>query len=268
MSGLAATGLSRALYAEWTKLRTTPSTGLLPLAAAVMTTGLGAVICAVAAPGATSCAGGCDTVKLSLSGVYLGQLAAIVLAVLSITGEYHNGLIGTTLAAMPNRLAVFAAKAVAVTFAVVLAGIVGVAGSLLTGRVLLLGNGFTAERGYPPLSLADGPTLRATVGTVLYFGLIALFSFGVAVVLRHTAPALITLLGLFYLTPTLAQLVVDESWHTRIERYAPMTAGLSVQATRDLGSLPIAPWAGLGVLAVWACAAVVIGAALFTSRDA
>jgi hypothetical protein len=31
-----------------------------------------------------------------------------------------------------------------------------------------------------------------------------------------------------------------------------MTAGMAIQATTGLNSLPISPWAGLGVLAAWA----------------
>jgi hypothetical protein len=71
-------------------------------------------------------------------------------------------LIHTTLAAMPRRSVVLAAKAVL--------------GSLLAGRLILPGNGFTVAHGYPPLSLADGPTLRAATGSVLYLALVALLS--------------------------------------------------------------------------------------------
>lgn len=45
-----------------------------------------------------------------------------------------------------------------------------------------------------------------------------------------------------------------------------MTAGLAVQSTRDLASLPISPWAGLGVLAGYAVAALALGATLFIGR--
>ena len=38
------------------------------------------------------------------------------------------------------------------------AGTVAVLGSLLAGRLILPGHGFTAARGYPALSLAEGPT--------------------------------------------------------------------------------------------------------------
>jgi ABC-2 type transport system permease protein len=47
-----------------------------------------------------------------------------------------------------------------------------------------------------------------------------------------------------------------------------MTAGLAIQATTSLGSLPISPWAGLGVLAAWAGAALLAGGLLLRIRDA
>jgi ABC-2 type transport system permease protein len=53
-----------------------------------------------------------------------------------------------------------------------------------------------------------------------------------------------------------------------LEKIAPMSAGLSIQATTDLHSLPMSPWAGLGVTAAWASAALFAGALLLRRRDA
>ena len=47
-----------------------------------------------------------------------------------------------------------------------------------------------------------------------------------------------------------------------------MNAGLAIQATTGLGTLPIRPWAGLGVLAAWAAAAMLAGGLLLRLRDA
>ena len=58
-----------------------------------------------------------DVTKLSLTGVYLGQAVVAIVAVLAISGEYGTGMIRTTLAAMPRRTAVLAAKAAVVTVA-------------------------------------------------------------------------------------------------------------------------------------------------------
>jgi ABC-2 type transport system permease protein len=47
-----------------------------------------------------------------------------------------------------------------------------------------------------------------------------------------------------------------------------MTAGLQIQASAGLSRLPIGPWAGLGVLAAWATAALLAGGLLLRLRDA
>jgi ABC-2 type transport system permease protein len=47
-----------------------------------------------------------------------------------------------------------------------------------------------------------------------------------------------------------------------------MTAGLEIQASTGLRSLPISPWAGLGVLAAWAAAALLAGTLMLRLRDA
>ena len=259
--------MTRALRAEWTKLRTTRSTPWLAATAVVLTLALSTAVTAAAAPDTTSCAGGCDATRLSLSGVYLGQVPVVVLAALAVTGEYHTGLIANTLTADPRRLRVLAAKVAVVVTVVLGTGLLAVAGSLAVGRVLLPGNGFNATQGYPPLSPFDSATLRAATGTVLYLGLVALLSLGIGTAARSTTTAITTVLALLYLFPILAQFVPDQHWHARIERYAPMPAGLAVQATYNLDGLPIGPWAGLGVLTIYAGAATLLAAAVFTFRD-
>jgi hypothetical protein len=258
-----------AVHAEWTKLRTVPSTGWLVLALATFTVAVGGVV--VLTTHARFCPpDGCDAdlTKLSLSGVYLGQIAAVVLGVLAVTNEHATGMIRTTLAANPHRLAVYAARAIAVTATVIAGGLLGVAGSLAVARPVLIGNGFSAAKGYPPLSLADQPTLRAAAGTVLYLGLVALLGLGVGAAVRDTAGALTTVLGLLYLSPIFVMFVGDPVWRERIQRVTPMPAGLAVQATKGLADLPIGPWTGLGVLAAYAASALLAGAALFRVRDA
>jgi ABC-2 type transport system permease protein len=66
----------------------------------------------------------------------------------------------------------------------------------------------------------------------------------------------------------IAEFVTNLRWHDRIYRYAPMTAGLAVQATRHLEKLPIQPWHGLGVLAGYAGGALLLDAVAFRLRDA
>jgi ABC-2 type transport system permease protein len=256
----------RALRAEWTKLRTVPGTIWLLLAVVALTVALSAL----AAAGASCPAAGCnqDPAKVSLTGIQFGQAAVAILAVLAISGEYSSGMIGVTLMALPRRASVLAAKATVVSGLAVAAGTVAVLASLLAGRVILAGNGFTAAHGFQALSLADGPVLRAAAGSVLYLGLIALLSLGVATVVRDSATAIGVVLALLYLFPVIAAVVADADWFRHLQQVGPMTAGLAIQATTGLASLPIGPWAGLGVLAAWAAGALLAGALLLHLRDA
>jgi ABC-2 type transport system permease protein len=254
------------LRAEWTKVRTVPETGWLIAATAVLTVAVSTVVIAVArcAPGA-SCT--TDTTKLSLTGIEVGQAVVAILAVLAITSEYSTGMIRTTFTAMPRRFAVLAAKAAVLTGLVLPAAIISVAGCLQVGREILPGRGFTAVRGFALLSLAHGPTLRAAVGSVLYLVLIGLLALGLATIVRDSAAATGTVLGLLYLAPILAAFVGDPVWQRRVERYGPTSAGLTIQDTTG-GHLPISPWGGLAVLAIWAAAALLAGGLLLRFRDA
>ena len=254
------------LHAEWTKLRTAPGTAWLLLAVVVLTVALSAAAAAASRCPATGC--GADPTKISFTGVYLGQLAVAIVAVLVISTEYSTGMIRTTLAAMPRRLSVLAAKAAVVTGLILAAGTVAVLGSLLAGRLILPGHGFTPAHGFAPLSLGDGPVLRATVGSVLYLALIALLSMGVAALVRDSAVAIGAVLGLLFLFPIVTSLVTNSHLHRHLEQVAPMTAGLDIQATTGLRSLPLSPWAGLGVLAAWAAGALLAGGLLLRFRDA
>ena len=252
--------------AEWTKLRTLPGTGWLLLGVVAATVIISATVSA--SLGCTSTAA-ChvDVTKLSLTGTYLGQAAVVIVAVLAVSGEYGTGMMRTTLAAMPRRITVLAAKAAVVTAVTLAAATPAVLGSVLAGRLILPGHGYTPANGYPVLSLGNPTVLRAAVGTVLYLALIALLSLGVAAAVRDAAVAIGVVLGLLYLFPILAQ-VAGAGAQRHLEQIGPMTAGLEIQSSAGLRTLPISPWAGLGVLAAWALAALLAGALLLRLRDA
>jgi ABC-2 type transport system permease protein len=255
-----------ALHAEWTKLRTVAGPGWLLLATVVATAAVGA-----AAANAVSCpAGGCqvDPAKVSLTGIYLGQAIVTIVAVTAVSGEYSSGMIRLTLAATPRRWLVLAAKAAVVGTASLIAGALAVLASVLAGRLLLDGHGIDPAHGYAALSLADGTVLRAAAGSVLYLTLIALLGLGLATAIRDSATSIGVVLGLLYLFPIIAGFVGDPGWKRHLDQVSPMVAGMYIQATTDLQSLPLTPWQGLGVLAAWAAGALLAGGLLLSVRDA
>jgi ABC-2 type transport system permease protein len=243
--------LADALRGEWTKIRTSPGTGWSVLAVAVATVGLSAL-----AVGPVTCPCAIDPMKLTLSGVQLGQAVAAVFAVSLVGGEYSTGMITVTLAALPRRTSVLVAKAIVVSGLVAVAGTVGVVGSWLAG-VAALGD-----------DLGSGALLRPLVGSVLYLVLVALLGLGAAAVTRGSAAAIGLVLALVYVGPILSGMVSDPDLKRHLRQIGPSDAGLAVQATTGLDALPIGPWSGLGVLALWAGAALFAGGVLLRRRDA
>ena len=262
-----------ALHAEWTKLRTLPGPGWLLPAAVALTIAVGASVaagfsCSPPHGGCLPAATGADPAKISLAGVYAGQAVIAVLAVLVMGGEYDTGMIRVTLAAMPGRLTVLAAKAVLVTGCALAAGTLAAGGSFLAGRLIEPGRGLTRANGYVLLSLANGPDLRAACGSVLYLILIALLALGITTAVRDSAIGVGLVLGLLYMFPIVTAVIPDQTWVRHLEQASPMIAGLYVQATAGTASLPLTPWQGLGVTALWASGAIIGGAAVLRLRDA
>ncbi|SEF88485.1 ABC-2 type transport system permease protein [Actinacidiphila yanglinensis] len=250
--------LRDAVRAEWTKLWTLPGTWPLLGALVVLTVALGA-----GAAASVSYHPGTDAAKVCLTGVQLGQIVAAVLGGAVIAGEHATGMVRCTFAAMPRRGTVLAAKAVVLTAAVLPAAAVAVGGGLLSGRLLLP----AAAR--PALSPTDGSVLRAAAGSVLYLVLIALLALGTAAVVRDAGAATGTVLALLFLFPITSALVDNPHWQRHLQQLGPATAGLAVQTTAPMAlrTQPIGPWAGLGVLACWAGAALLGAVAVLRARD-
>jgi ABC-2 type transport system permease protein len=257
--------MSAALRAEWTKLRTLPGNVWLLVGVLAGTAGISAAAGAFTQTSGITRNG--DTTKLSLSGVYLGQLLVAALASIAISEEFATGMICLTLTATPRRIAVLTAKASNLVGLIALAGAGGVSCSLVIGRLLLPADGLDPAHGYPFISLASAGTARAAAGTVIYLGLVALLSLGVATVIRDTAVSIGAIVALLYLPPLLAD-VVGGSLGRHITQIAPMSAGLAIQTTTQLRALPVQPWAGLGILACWAAGSLLLAATTLHVRDA
>ncbi len=258
--------MADALHAEWTKLRTSAGIFWVMAATVAVTIALGGAVDASARCAAAGCHQ--DPAKIGLTGVYLGQVLVAIAAVTIMTAEYGTGMIRITLAAVPKRLVVLASKAVVTAGCALGAGVVGVTGSVLVGQAMLPGRGFTPAHGYASLALSDAGMLRAAVGSVLYIVLVALLSLGIATAVRDSAVGIGVVLGVLFAFPILLVTVSNDTWHRHLEQIAPMNAGLGIQTTIDVHSLPLGPWTGLGVLGLWAAAALALGGLVLARRDA
>jgi ABC-2 type transport system permease protein len=255
--------LGRALHAEWTKARTLPGPAWLIAGVIAVTVATGAAAAAAAQCQSASC--GIDPASVTFAGIYPAEAVTAVAGVLAIGNEYSTGMITLSLTAMPRRLTWLFAKATVLTGTVFIAAALAVAGAALAGRLILPGHGFTPAHGYA--SLTSATDLRAAAGAVLYLTLIAMLSLGLAAAIRDSATAIGVVLSVLYLPPLAADLISNPPLARHLDQISPLSAGLDAQATTGINRLPLAPWQGLGVVALWAAGAVLFGALTLKTRD-
>jgi hypothetical protein len=209
-------------------------------------------------------------VERMLTGVFLGLLSLIVVAVLCGTAEFRRGLIRTTLVAMPHPVRVSAAKAGVVGAVSLAAGLLAVAVTLPVTLWILHGNAVVV------LPVPWLTTLRVALGTALLLSLAGILAYGMGSLLRRAVPAVVAVTALLVAPPILATASVLPAgigaWLLRltpgaafaIQQSVPAYPQLSLPQTVVDGYYPLSPWAGLGVLALYAFAAV--GAATWRLR--
>ena len=213
----------------------------------------------MAVSGVTSAAARCpaaacgqDPARISLAGVYLGQAVAALAGVLALGGEYSTGMIHVTLAAIPRRRRLLAAKALVLGGPVLLASALALGAATLAG-VIPAGPRVHRRPRLRPGQLGDGASLVLRDGVPDAGRPARPWRYRDRARLRR---AIGVVLGLLYLFPVAALAVGNQAVQRRLEQIGPMSAGLDSQATIDLHSLPLAPWAGLGVVALWAAGAL------------
>jgi ABC-2 type transport system permease protein len=254
----------QALHAEWTKFRTVAGPAWLLAGVVTLTVAVGGAAASGAQCQSAKC--GIDPATVSFTGIYPGQAVVAVAGVLAIGNEYSTGMIKLSLTAMPRRLTWLFAKTAVLTGPVLIVAALAVAGSALAGCLILPGHGFTPAHGYA--SLTSAADFRAAAGAVLYLALIALLSVGVAAAVRDSAAAIGLVLGVLYLFPLAAAVISNVPISRHLQQIGPLPAGLDAQATIGLKTLPLTPWQGLGVVALWAAGALLLGALVLEFRDA
>jgi len=249
--------------AEWTKLRSVRSTVWTLLATVGLAIGFGALIGASQMSSWDNLDSSeqlrFDPTSFSLSGLFLAQLAVGVLGVLMVTSEYATGQIRATLGATPQRITVLAAKATTFTAVILGTGLVASFGAFWVGQSIFATKGLDASLGEPGV-------LRAVSGGALYLAGVGLLGVGLGTILRRTAGAMATLVGLLFILPIVTGFL-PSSFQETIGKYLPTQAGMSifnVVPTPDA----LSPWTGLAVLVGYGVVSLVIGGLLLVRRDA
>jgi ABC-type transport system involved in multi-copper enzyme maturation permease subunit len=250
------------LRSEWTKTRSLRSTVWSFIAAIVLLVGVSALISFATAdnwktmdPGERA---GFDATSTSIAGGFLAQLAIGVLGVLLISGEYSTGMIRSTMSAVPRRLPALWGKVVVFTVVTFITMLVSTLLAFAIGQQLLKSTGASVGFGDPQV-------MRALVGAALYLTVVGLLGMGLGALLRHSAGAISTLVGILLVLPIINAFLPADLQRT-IRKFLPGEAGqqvLMVVPNPDA----LSPWAGFGVFVGYAALVMVVAAFLLKRRD-
>jgi hypothetical protein len=235
---------------EWIKLRSLRSTWWTLAITAAAAIGIGVAV------GINTRTGSEDLTNNALAGVSVGLLLIGVLGVLVTTSEYTSGLIRATLAATPDRRLLLTAKAAVF-------GAVALALGEVASFVSFFAGGAFLRHGIHAPSLTQPGVLRAVILAGMGYCLVGLIGLGLGATIRHTAAAVAVLVGGVYVA---AQFIGAIS--RPILGYIPISiVANSLSVTKPLPHM-LSPWAGLGVLCLYAAAMLGIGGWLLVRRDA
>jgi ABC-type transport system involved in multi-copper enzyme maturation permease subunit len=241
--------LLRVLKSEWIKLRTVSSTSITLLAAVAAMVGLGMLVRDLAH---------FNGAEVSLGMYRPAQLAIGVLGVMVFTGEYSTGMIHATLTAVPRRLPMLVAKA-AVFTGVVLVLMTAASFAAFFGGQAVLSSAHLATH------LSDPGVTRVVFGTALYLTVVGLFGVALGAIIRSSAGAIATLVGILLVLPGLGALLPAD-WAQHIDPYLPSNAGQAVLSV--VPDPAMAPWTGLALFAGYAAVLLGLAAWLLKRRDA
>ena len=259
-------GLGGALRSEWTKLRSVRSTMWSLAAMASIAVGLMSLIVWLRMRSWSNMDPGEQQNLLHrpvdiIIGrpVFIAQIAVVVLGVMVVSAEYTTGMMRSTLQSQPRRLTVLGAKIAVFAALMLVVGEVVSFAAFFAGRSVL--------SAHVPVSLGDPGVLRSVVGAGLYLAVLGLFSLAFGAILRHTAGAIVAVLGIIVILSNLTQLLPD-SWGHHVNAWMPTNAGGLVFEP----SLPpdhlLTQWQGFAVFCGWTVLLLGVAAVLMRRRDA
>jgi ABC-2 type transport system permease protein len=247
--------MTRLVHAELLKLWTTRTARVLLALAAAGTAALTVVVLTFAGRPGQPALGDDALRQLVLAPNGPLTLAALVLGILGMAGEFRHGTATSTFLVTPVRGRVVAAKLAAAA-----AG--GLAIALVAAAVILaIALPWLPAKGVD-VTLADPGLAARLTGLAAAVALYAVLGTGLGALFRNQFAAVIV--GLLWWQGGVEDLVLGLLRRPGLERWLPDGAALALTAPGD-GTLPM--WAGGLVLAAYGLVLALVGGRLVVRRD-
>jgi ABC-2 type transport system permease protein len=118
----------------------------------------------------------------------------------------------------------------------------------------------------PTASLSSGAVLRSVLLAGVYLTLLAVFSFGLGLILRQSAASISVFVSLLLIVPIIF-IFLPSNWQNSVSKYEPSALGRAMMSTsppsHDFGA-----WTAVVVLLVYVIIVVGIGTTMIQRRDA
>jgi len=267
--------LWRVCRAEWLKLFSLRSTWWLIAVTLVVAVAMGAFITfgqweSIQNPEIVQNAGEGPTALAATTAtkaVVFTRVILAVLAVLFVTNEYSSGQIRSTLAAVPTRWPVLAAKAVIIAPVAAVVTFVGQYAAMLAAWPILAGYAKDPSRLPDGWTITDDrfttETLKIIAGEALDVALIALFALAIAWMVRNTAGGIVVLMVALFIVPIFGTFVPVDWFQTGTTYIIGSCDNGLYNESGPFGFLK-----SLWVTGIWVLVSLVGAGVLLRTRDA
>lgn len=244
--------ITRILGAELDKLVTLPSIWITLTGTFILTLLLAASFTSVGLQGT---AGTQSIMSIGLASMRYLQAGFIILGILATCSEYTGGQIRTTLTTIPWRGVQLSTKHLALAIITIPAAfIIAASGVLYT---------FTMMRDTAVVIEID-TMIKTLLGATGYLTCTTLLSAAIGALFRRTTPALVVLLGYYFVVSPLTR-----DFPPSIREYLPDKAGYDMYMSPSSVTLNfLTPMQGAGISMLWTLILITVAIVLFRKRDA
>jgi ABC-2 type transport system permease protein len=247
--------ITQILGAELDKLVTLPLIGLTLMGTFILNIALAATFTSVGLQGA---AGTQSILNIGLASMGYLQAGFIILGILATCSEYTGGQIRTTLTTIPWRGFQLSTKYLSLAIITIPAASIVTASGVLYTFIMMKDTAVVIEIDIMIESLA---------GATGYLTLTTLLSAAVGALLRRTTPALVVLLGYYFIVSPLTRVFLPS-----IKNYLdffPDTAGSYMYMPPSSDEINVlTPMQGTGISMLWTLSFITIAIVFYRKRDA
>ncbi|MBM7713423.1 hypothetical protein JOC94_000391 [Bacillus thermophilus] len=252
MSASSSRKITRILGAELDKLVTLPLVWRTLMGTFILNVVLAAAFTSAGPQGA---AGTQSILNIGLASMGYLQAGFIILGILATCSEYTGGQIRTTLTTIPWRGFQLSMKLLALAIVTIPMAFIIAASGVLYAFMMIRDTAFVIE---------IDAMIKTLAGATGYLTLTTLLSAAIGALLRRTTPALVVLLGHYFIVSPLLR-----DFLPRIKNVFPDTAGYYMYMPPTSNEINIlTPMKGTGIFMLWTLIFITVAIVFYRKRDA